>query len=116
MTSPQGGTSQHEDEGLASGPIRGGLIEIKCNEDTVYQKWMWGRIIAMNQWVDVSYSFSHEPPVLKERLCTARLSARLACTKDRSKRSWQPSLGAKKAEELVQRKEEASTTWLFTTT
>ena len=44
--------------------FEGGLIEIKCNEDMVNQKWMWGKIIALNYeegWVDVSYTFTNEP-------------------------------------------------------
>ena len=69
--------------------FEGGLIEIKCNEDTFNQKWMWGRIVAMNveeAWVDVSYSFSSEPTVVKR----ADLNGETICpvgmhTKDKSK-------------------------------
>jgi DNA-binding beta-propeller fold protein YncE len=92
--------------------FEGGLIEIKCNEDTVYQKWMWGRIIAMNtqeEWVDVSYSFSNEPPVLKraalfgETICPVGMH-----TKDRSKAVMATVVRPpKRAEELVQRKKES---------
>jgi hypothetical protein len=28
--------------------FEGGLIEIKCNDDVVNQKWMWGRIMTLN--------------------------------------------------------------------
>lgn len=48
--------------------FQGGLIEIKCNDDPVNQKWMWGRITALNveeAWVEVSYLFSNEPTVVK---------------------------------------------------
>ena len=92
--------------------FEGGLIEIKCNEDTVYQKWMWGRIIAMSvteEWVDVSYSFSNEPPVLKraalygETICPVGMH-----TKDRSKAVMATIVRPpKKAEELVVKKEES---------
>ena len=69
--------------------FEGGLIEIKCNEDMVNQKWMWGKISALNvaeAWVEVSYSFSHEPIVVKR----AELYGETICpigmhTKDKSK-------------------------------
>jgi hypothetical protein len=41
--------------------FEGGLVEIKCNDDLVNQKWMWGKITALSlkeAWVEVSYSFS----------------------------------------------------------
>ena len=69
--------------------FEGGLIEIKCNDDTVNQKWMWGRIIALNvpeAWVEVSYSFAHEPAIIKgadlygETICPVGMH-----TKDKSK-------------------------------
>ena len=92
--------------------FEGGLIEIKCNEDTVYQKWMWGRIIAMSvqeEWVDVSYSFSNEPPVLKraalygETICPVGMH-----TKDRSKAVMATIVRPpKKAEELVAKHHES---------
>lgn len=46
----------------------GGLIEIKCNDDLVNQKWMWGKVTSLNvddSWVEVSYSFANEPAVIK---------------------------------------------------
>ena len=58
------------------------MIEIKCNEDTFNQKWMWGRVIALNTregWVDVAYSFSNEPTVVKARLFVCTISHR-RCT------------------------------------
>jgi hypothetical protein len=67
----------------------GGLIEIKCNDDLVNQKWMWGRVTALNveeAWVEVSYLFSNEPPVIKrawlfgETICPVGMH-----TKDKSK-------------------------------
>lgn len=67
----------------------GGLIEIKCNDDLVNQKWMWGIITSLNieeSWVEVSYSFSNEPRVVKrawlfgETICPAGMH-----TKDKSK-------------------------------
>lgn len=69
--------------------FEGGLIEIKCNDDMVNQKWMWGKIIALNfteGWVDVSYTFTNEPTVVKradlfgETLCMVGMH-----TKDKSK-------------------------------
>ena len=69
--------------------FEGGLIEIKCNDDMVNQKWMWGKIIALNYsegWVDVSYTFTNEPTVVKradlfgETLCMVGMH-----TKDKSK-------------------------------
>jgi hypothetical protein len=67
----------------------GGLIEIKCNDDPVNQKWMWGKITALNveeAWVEVSYLFSNEPSVVKrawlfgETICPVGMH-----TKDKSK-------------------------------
>eukprot|EP01035_Chromulina_nebulosa_P020833 gene20833-27001_t len=67
----------------------GGLIEIKCNDDLVNQKWMWGKITALHlpeEWVEVSYSFSNEPIVVKrawlhgETICPVGMH-----TKDKSK-------------------------------
>lgn len=67
----------------------GGLIEIKCNDDPVNQKWMWGKITALNTeeaWVEVSYLFSNEPSVVKrawlfgETICPVGMH-----TKDKSK-------------------------------
>lgn len=67
----------------------GGLIEIKCNDDIVNQKWMWGRISKLNieeNWVEVAYSFSNEPIVVKkawlfgETICPVGMH-----TKDKSK-------------------------------
>jgi hypothetical protein len=67
----------------------GGLIEIKCNDDPVNQKWMWGKITALNveeAWVEVSYLFSNEPTVVKrawlwgETICPVGMH-----TKDKSK-------------------------------
>lgn len=67
----------------------GGLIEIKCNDDPVNQKWMWGRVTALNveeAWVEVSYLFSNEPSVVKrawlygETICPVGMH-----TKDKSK-------------------------------
>ncbi|KAJ1430624.1 hypothetical protein B484DRAFT_49966, partial [Ochromonadaceae sp. CCMP2298] len=69
--------------------FQGGLIEIKCNDDLVNQKWMWGRITALDTeeaWVEVSYSFSNEPTVVKrawlfgETICPVGMH-----TKDKSK-------------------------------
>lgn len=69
--------------------FEGGLIEVKCNDDIVNQKWMWGRISRLNveeSWVEVSYSFSNEPSVLKkawlygETICPVGMH-----TKDKSK-------------------------------
>ena len=69
--------------------FEGGLIEIKCNEDLVNQKWMWGKIIALDYeegWVDVSYTFTNEPTVIRranlygETLCMVGMH-----TKDKSK-------------------------------
>lgn len=69
--------------------FQGGLIEIKCNDDPVNQKWMWGRITALNveeAWVEVSYLFSNEPTVVKrawlfgETICPVGMH-----TKDKSK-------------------------------
>ena len=91
--------------------FEGGLIEIKCNEDTVNQKWMWGKIIAMSvaeEWVDVSYSFSNEPVILKR----ANLYGETICpigmhTKDRSKAvSATIVRPPQRAEELLKAKEE----------
>ena len=58
--------------------FEGGLIEIKCNEDMVNQKWMWGKIIALNYeegWVDVSYTFTNEPTgcIIVSLLCLPSL-------------------------------------------
>eukprot|EP00981_Chlorochromonas_danica_P009740 scaffold2801_cov161-Ochromonas_danica.AAC.20 len=67
----------------------GGLIEIKCNDDLINQKWMWGRISRLNreeEWVEISYSFSNEPVVTKrawlygETICPVGMH-----TKDKSK-------------------------------
>lgn len=69
--------------------FEGGLIEIKCNDDLVNQKWMWGRIRKLNldeSWVEVIYSFSNEPLVVKrawlygETICPVGMH-----TKDKSK-------------------------------
>lgn len=69
--------------------FEGGLIEIKCNEDTINQKWMWGKILALNteeEWVDVAYSFSTDASVNKraalygETICPVGMH-----TKDKSK-------------------------------
>ena len=69
--------------------FQGGLIEIKCNDDLVNQKWMWGRISALNveeAWLEVTYSFSNEPTVVKkawlygETICPVGMH-----TKDKSK-------------------------------
>lgn len=69
--------------------FEGGLIEIKCNDDLVNQKWMWGKITKLNReeaWVEVSYSFSNEPLVVKrawlfgETICPVGMH-----TKDKSK-------------------------------
>ena len=69
--------------------FNGGLIEIKCNEDVINQKWMWGRIVALDEvceCVDVSYSFENENPIIKradlygETICPIGMH-----TKDRSK-------------------------------
>eukprot|EP01033_Poteriospumella_lacustris_P013517 gene13517-9671_t len=49
--------------------FEGGLIEVKCNDDVVNQKWMWGRITKLNveeSWVEIAYSFSSEPVVVKK--------------------------------------------------
>jgi sugar lactone lactonase YvrE len=93
--------------------FEGGLIEIKCNEDTVHQKWMWGKIIALNiqeEWVDVSYNFSNEPVILKraklfgENICPVGMH-----TKDRSKAVLATiKRPQQKVEELVRSKEESS--------
>lgn len=69
--------------------FEGGLIEVKCNDDTLNQKWMWGRIVALNveeEWLDVAYQFSLEPTVVKR----ADLYGEIICpvgmhTKDKSK-------------------------------
>lgn len=69
--------------------FEGGLIEIKCNDDMVNQKWMWGRIMKLNlddDWVEIAYSFSTEPLVVKkawlygETICPVGMH-----TKDKSK-------------------------------
>lgn len=69
--------------------FEGGLIEIKCNDDIVNQKWMWGRITQLNieeSWLEVAYSFSNEPLVVKkawlfgETICPVGMH-----TKDKSK-------------------------------
>jgi hypothetical protein len=69
--------------------FEGGLIEIKCNDDLVNQKWMWGRISKLNReenWLEVAYSFSNEPVVVKkawlygETICPVGMH-----TKDKSK-------------------------------
>jgi hypothetical protein len=69
--------------------FEGGLIEIKCNDDLVNQKWMWGKITKLNReenWLEVAYSFSNEPVVLKkgwlygETICPVGMH-----TKDKSK-------------------------------
>jgi DNA-binding beta-propeller fold protein YncE len=69
--------------------FEGGLIEIKCNDDLVNQKWMWGKIakIVFEQaWLEVAYSFSNEPVVVKkawlygETICPVGMH-----TKDKSK-------------------------------
>eukprot|EP01038_Epipyxis_sp_PR26KG_P004848 gene4848-6795_t len=69
--------------------FEGGLIEIKCNDDLINQKWMWGKIVTLNTaeaWVEVSYSFSNEPTVIKrawlfgETICPVGMH-----TKDKSK-------------------------------
>ncbi len=91
--------------------FEGGLIEIKCNEDTVNQKWMWGKIIAMSiqeEWVDVSYSFSNEPVILKR----AHLYGETICpigmhTKERSKAvSATIVRPPQRADEIVKAKDE----------
>jgi len=92
--------------------FEGGLIEIKCNEDTVHQKWMWGKIIAMSveeEWVDVSYNFSNEPVILKR----AKLYGETICpvgmhTKERSKAVLATIVRPpQKAEDLVTKKRES---------
>jgi hypothetical protein len=69
--------------------FEGGLIEIKCNDDLVNQKWMWGKVTSLNvdeAWVEVSYSFSNEPTLVKrawlfgETICPVGMH-----TKDKSK-------------------------------
>jgi DNA-binding beta-propeller fold protein YncE len=69
--------------------FEGGLIEIKCNEDMVNQKWMWGRIVLLSMeegWVEISYSFANETSIIKradlfgETICPVGMH-----TKDRSK-------------------------------
>ncbi len=92
--------------------FEGGLIEIKCNDDTVHQKWMWGKIIAMSveeEWVDVSYNFSNEPVIIKramlygETICPVGMH-----TKDRSKAVLATIVRPpQKAEELVSQKKES---------
>lgn len=69
--------------------FEGSLIEIKCNDDLVNQKWMWGKITQLNMeeaWLEVAYSFSNEPLVVKkawiygETICPVGMH-----TKDKSK-------------------------------
>jgi DNA-binding beta-propeller fold protein YncE len=69
--------------------FEGGLIEIKCNDDLINQKWMWGKVTSLNvdeAWVEVSYSFSNEPTLVKrawlfgETICPVGMH-----TKDKSK-------------------------------
>jgi hypothetical protein len=92
--------------------FEGGLIEIKCNDDMVNQKWMWGKIIALNYsegWVDVSYTFTNEPTVVKradlfgETLCMVGMH-----TKDKSKLAAASIVRPeRKVEELLRSKRSA---------
>jgi hypothetical protein len=94
--------------------FEGGLIEIKCNDDMVNQKWMWGKIIALNYsegWVDVSYTFTNEPTVVKradlfgETLCMVGMH-----TKDKSKLAAASIVRPeRKVEELLRAKGTGST-------
>jgi len=95
--------------------FEGGLIEIKCNEDTFNQKWMWGRILALNideAWVDVSYSFSNEPTMVKrvdlygENICPVGMH-----TKEKSKAVAATIVRPpKRTDELMRSKREESYT------
>lgn len=89
--------------------FEGGLIEIKCNEDTVNQKWMWGKILALNveeEWVDVAYTFGSEATINKR----AHLYGETICpigmhTKDKSKVAAAAVIKpARKVEELIKSK------------
>ena len=87
----------------------GGLIEIKCNDDLVNQKWMWGKVTKLNKqeaWVEVSYSFSNEPTVVKrawlygETICPVGMH-----TKEKSKAAAAQLVKPyKKVEDIIREK------------
>jgi len=89
--------------------FEGGLIEIKCNEDTVNQKWMWGKVLALSveeEWIDVAYTFGGETTIKKrahlygENICPIGMH-----TKDKSKIAAASVLKpAKKVDELIRSK------------
>jgi DNA-binding beta-propeller fold protein YncE len=83
----------------------GCLLEIKCNEDTVNQKWMWGRVLSLSvegAWLEVAYQFSQEPTIIKK----VELYSECICplgmhTKDRAKYADQPPRPVKKVEDML---------------
>jgi hypothetical protein len=89
--------------------FEGGLIEIKCNDDLVNQKWMWGRVRKLNldeSWVEIAYSFSNEPVVIKrawlygETICPVGMH-----TKDKSKNAAATiTKPGKRVEQIIQEK------------
>jgi hypothetical protein len=93
--------------------FEGGLIEIKCNDDLVNQKWMWGRVRTLNteeSWVEVVYSFSNEPMVVKkawlygETICPVGMH-----TKDKSKSAAASILKpGKRVEQSLREKSQSS--------
>jgi hypothetical protein len=93
--------------------FEGGLIEIKCNEDTVNQKWMWGKVLALNveeEWVDVAYAFGSDATINKrlhlygENICPIGMH-----TKEKSKVAAAAVIKpAKKIEESIKARLESS--------
>lgn len=46
----------------------GSLVEIKCSDDSINQKWMWGKIVDLNheeRWVDVSFGSPLQVPIIR---------------------------------------------------